>query len=248
MNIIYYERAGTDMDISKRILESVRVKGKPLGEVLPPKEEVKYVKGDIGFVIYNSKINEKMHDVSIIAGNRGIYIDTVDAGDKRFSVTVNMADENKNKLRLDIAEKVLDDVRDLCLTDYIKKNGAGLNILCEELGKSLKDNDVLKVEMELNEVPDKALEKNINALLTNIKELNPSEFKIIVNEYSDKYEKCIIEGKNMGTYEEDVKLKYDSGDLKRYLPQNNVVMKSILDTFNSKTDNNKLQDEPEISI
>lgn len=248
MNIIYYERAGTDMDISKRILESVKVKGKPLGEVLPPKKEVKYVKGDIGFVIYNSKINEKMHDVSIIAGNRGIYIDTVDAEDKRFSVTVNMADENKNKLRLDIAEKVLDDVRDLCLTDYVKKNGAGLNILCEELGKSLKDNDVLKVEMELNEVPDKALEKNINALLTNIKELNPSEFKIIVNEYSDKYEKCIIEGKNMGTYEEDVKLKYYSGDLKRYLPQNNVIMKSILDTFNSKTDNNKLQDEPEISI
>lgn len=233
--IIYFER-GNNMDISKRILESVRVKGKPLGEVLPPKEEVKYVKGDMGFVIYNSKINEKMHDVSIIAGNRGIYIDTVDAGDKRFSVMVNMADENKNKLRLDIAEKVLNDIKDLCSSDYVKKNGAGLNILCEELGKSLKDNDVLKVEMELNGVPDKALEKNINTLLTNIKELNPSEFKIMVNEYSDKYEKCIIEGKNMGTFEEDVKLKYDSGDLKRYLPQNNPIMKSILDTFNGKSD------------
>lgn len=249
--IIYFER-GNNMDISKRILESVKVKGKPLGEVLPPKEEVKYVKGDIGFVIYNSKINEKMHDVSIVAGNRGIYIDTVDAGDKRFSVTVNMSDENKNKLRLDIAEKVLDDIKDLCSTDYVKKNGAGLNILCEEIGKSLKDNDVLKVEMELNGVPDKALEKNINTLLTNIKELNPSEFKIMVNEYSDKYEKCIIEGKNMGAYDEDIKLKYDNASLDRYLPQNNPIMKSIintfgvLDTLNIKAENMDKVNEPEI--
>ena len=40
----------------------------------------------------------------------------------------------------------------------------------------------------------------------------------------------------MGTYDEDVKLKYDNATLDRYLPQNNPVMKSILDTFNVKSD------------
>lgn len=240
------------MDISKRILESVKVKGKPLGEVLPPKEEVKYVKGDMGFVIYNSKINEKMHDISVIAGNRGLYIDTVDGGDKRFSVTVRMEDDNKNKLRLSIAEKVLDDVKDLCGTEYVQKNGAGLNLLCEQFGKSLKDDKVLSVEMELEGVPIKALEKNIDKILCNVKEINPREFKITINEYSDKYEKCIIEGKNMGAYDEDIKLKYDNASLDRYLPQNNPIMKSIintfgvLDTLNIKAENMDKVNEPEI--
>lgn len=51
------------MDISQRILDTVKIKGKTLGEVIPQKEEVQYVKGDIGFVVYNSHINEKMHDI-----------------------------------------------------------------------------------------------------------------------------------------------------------------------------------------
>lgn len=224
------------MDISQRILDTVKIKGKTLGEVIPQKEEVQYVKADIGFVVYNSNINEKMHDISVIAGNRGLYIDTIDGGDKRFSVTVKMEDDNKNKLRLSIAEKVLDDVKDLCDTEYVQKNGAGLNLLCEQFGKSLKDDKVLSVEMELEGVPVKAFEKNIDKILDNVKELNPKEFKITVNESSDKYEKCIIEGKNMGTYDEDVKLKYENATLDRYLPQNNPVMKSILDTFNGKSD------------
>lgn len=59
------------MDISQRILDTVKIKGKTLGEVIPQKEEVQYVKSDIGFVVYNSHINEKMHDISVIAGNRG---------------------------------------------------------------------------------------------------------------------------------------------------------------------------------
>lgn len=224
------------MDVSQRILDTVKIKGKTLGEVIPKKEEVQYVKADIGFVVYNSQINEKMHDISVIAGNRGLYIDTIDGGDKRFSVTVRMEDDNKNKLRLSIAEKVLDDVKDLYGTEYVQKNGAGLNLLCEQFGKSLKDDKVLSVEMELEGVPVKAFEKNIDKILDNVKELNPKEFKIAVNQYSDKYEKCIIEGKNMGTYDEDVKLKYDNATLDRYLPQNNPVMKSILDTFNGKSD------------
>lgn len=235
------------MDVSQKILDTVKIKGKTLSEVIPKKEEVQYVKADIGFVVYNSNINEKMHDISVIAGNRGLYIDTINGEDKRFSVVVRMEDDNKNKLRLSIAEKVLNDVKDLCDTEYVKKNGAGLNLLCEQFGKSLKDNKVLSVEMELEGVPVKAFEKNIDKILDNMKELNPKEFKITVNESSDKYEKCIIEGKNMGTYDEDVKLKYDNVSLDRYLPQNNPVMKSILDTFNVKSENtDKVKNEPEI--
>lgn len=87
-------------------------------------------------------------------------------------------------------------------------------------------------------VPKKALENNIDSLLSNVKSFNPMKFDLEINANSDnsKYEKCIIQGRNMGREDEDIKVVYENGSFDRYIPSSNPVMKSVLDTFNGKND------------
>lgn len=220
------------MDISKKVMEKVTFKGAPVGDYIK-NDKTEYVESDMGFSIRNSKINPKMQDVNVTVGSRAIYLDTVQSDSPQsFSVMVNVFEPN-DKITKELGDKVLNDVSNM---DFSK--GAGLNSLCERLSESLKEERVTNLNISMDGVPKKALENNIDVLLSNVKSFNPMKFDLEINANSDnsKYEKCIIQGRNMGREDEDVKVAYENGSFDRYIPSSNPVMKSVLDTFNGKND------------